>query len=89
MQNLLIVAAMSVSSRGLQNAAGDPNPSFSTPPALLSPHHEALHGAIGGSVQRTVKSSVMQAAQVTYQEVLLTIDLPVDVVERFPSQPPP
>lgn len=79
MQNLLIVAAMSVSSRGLQNAAGDPNPSFRAPPALLSPHQD----------HRTVKSSIMQAAQVTYQEVLLTIDLPVDVVERFPSQPPP
>lgn len=47
------------------------------------------HGATGGSVHRTVEPSITQAAQVTYQEVLLAIDLPVDVVERFPSQPPP
>lgn len=32
---------MSVSSGGLQNVAWDPNPLFSAPPALLSPHHEA------------------------------------------------
>ena len=27
--------------------------------------------------------------QVTHQEILLAVDLPVDVVERFPSQPSP
>lgn len=64
------------------------------PPSVLHPllcHPTITHirGATSGSVRRTVKSSITQAAQVTYQEVLLTIDLPVDVVERFPSQPPP
>lgn len=39
---LLIVAAMSVSSGGLQNVAWDPNPSLSAPPTPLSPHHEAV-----------------------------------------------
>lgn len=34
-------------------------------------------------------TSVAVSKQVPYQEVLLTINLPVDVVERFPSQPPP
>lgn len=69
---LLIVAAMFVSSRGLQNVAQDPNHRFSALPCALA-----------------ISISKITQTPVTYQEILLAVDLPVDVIKRFSSQPPP
>lgn len=46
----------------------------------VSGHHETV-------VRRWGIKSVTMEVQVTHQKILLTINLPIDVVESFSSQP--
>lgn len=80
---IVIVATMSVFSKGFQNAAADRSLWVQALPcssAATLPQHQDVE-----AWWLCVKEKIPEDPKTTHQEVLLTVDFPVDVVERLSS----